>query len=129
MQAATTGINTIRIYNPVYNWKQKDTEWKFIYQYMPELKWVPVDFIHEPHLWDWFESLNYPLPIVDIKEANKNAKDILWKIKWNSSSEIKNKIIKKHASRTFHWDRALSKKAQATKSWKQSEVTNQTKLF
>lgn len=26
MQAGTTGINTIRIYNPVYNGKQKDTE-------------------------------------------------------------------------------------------------------
>jgi deoxyribodipyrimidine photo-lyase len=52
MQAATTGINTVRIYNPVYNGQQKDGEGKFIYAYMPELQSVPLVYIHEPHLWE-----------------------------------------------------------------------------
>jgi len=57
MQAGTTGINTIRIYNPVYNGKQKDPEGKFIYYYLPELKSMPVKYIHEPHLWEEFANL------------------------------------------------------------------------
>ncbi len=109
MQAATTGINTVRIYNPVYNWQQKDPEWKFIYHFMPELKNVPIEFIHEPHLWEWFETLDYPQPIIDIKSANKIAKDLLWTTKWNVLKSDKDKIIKKHASRVFHWDRRKKK--------------------
>ncbi|NDK10244.1 hypothetical protein GW846_05720 [Candidatus Gracilibacteria bacterium] len=125
MQAATTGINTIRIYNPVYNGKQKDIFGKFIYQYLPELRTVPIDFIHEPHLWDLFETLEYPHPIIDIKQANKEAKDILWKIKGNTSKETKNKIIKKHASRTFHSDR----KNNTSSKKKHTSENNQTTLF
>jgi deoxyribodipyrimidine photo-lyase len=109
MQAATTGINTVRIYNPVYNGQQKDPEWKFIYTYMPEFKKVPKKYIHEPHLWEWFKSLNYPYPIVDIKSANKIAKDLLWTTKGNILKSEKDKIVKKHASRVFQWDRRKKK--------------------
>jgi len=68
---------------------------------MPELKNVPVKYIHEPHLWENFEILYYPEPIVDIKENNKIAKDILWNTKGNILKSDKDKIIKKHASRVF----------------------------
>lgn len=130
MQAGTTGINTIRIYNPVYNGKQKDPEWKFIYHYLPELKSVPIKYIHEPHLWEDFENLNYPQPIVDIKENNKIAKDLLWTTKGNILQSDKEKIIKKHASRVFQWDRRKKKKSvenAGLRSKKHSE--NQTSLF
>jgi len=131
MQAATTWINTVRIYNPVYNGKQKDAEWKFIYHYLPELTDVPVEYIHEPHLWKWFEILNYPYPIIDIKTANKIAKDLLWTTKWNILKSDKDKIIKKHASRTFQGDRVRKKKKLVgnvgIRSKKQSK--NQTALF
>lgn len=81
MQAGTTGMNTIRIYNPVYNGQQKDPEGKFVKTYLPELKKVPVEFIHEPHLWKGFAELDYPEPLVDIKSANKRAKELLWATK------------------------------------------------
>lgn len=101
MQAGTTGINTIRIYNPVYNGQQKDPEWTFIYHYIPELKNVPKKYIHEPHLWENFQNLDYPKPIVNIKENNKIAKKLLWEIKWHIPKKQKNKIVEKHASRVF----------------------------
>lgn len=68
---------------------------------MPELKSVPKKYIHEPHLWEEFESLDYPEPMVDIKENNKIAKDLLWTTKGNILKSEKEKIIKKHASRAF----------------------------
>ncbi len=125
MQAGTTWINTIRIYNPVYNGQQKDPEWKFIYHFMPELKNVPIKYIHEPHLWEDFDSIDYPEPIVDIKSANKIAKDLLWTTKWNILKSDKDKIVKKHASRVFQWDRRKTKKTPT----KKSQNKNQTTLF
>jgi deoxyribodipyrimidine photo-lyase len=116
MQAGTTGINTIRIYNPVYNGQQKDPEWKFIYQYLPELKAVPTKYIHEPHLWEEFDTLNYPKPLIDIKSANKIVKDLLWTTKGNILKSEKEKIIKKHASRVFQGDRRKRKKKEKTQT-------------
>ena len=122
MQAGTTGINTIRIYNPVYNGQKKDREWKFIYSFLPELKTVPVKYIHEPHLWDGFSSLTYPKPVVDIKENNKIAKNLLWTTKWNILQSDKEKIVKKHASRVSQGDRKKNKKANL-------QIDSQTVLF
>jgi len=81
MQSGTTGINTIRIYNPTYNSQQKDPNGDFLRAYLPELKKVPRKYIHEPHLWEKFDTLEYPEPIVDIKEANKIARKVLWETK------------------------------------------------
>lgn len=124
MQAATTGINTVRIYNPVYNGQQKDKEWIFIYHYLPELSGVPLKYIHEPHLWGEFESLNYPKPIINIKSANKIAKDLLWTTKWNILKSEKDKIVQKHASRAFGWNK---KKCRIPKDKQKNE--NQIPLF
>lgn len=127
MQAATTWINTIRIYNPVYNGKQKDENWKFIYSYLPELSTVPKEYIHEPHLWNWFDSINYPSPVVDVISKNREAKELLWSTKRNSHPELKDKIIKKHASRSFHG--ARKKVTQISKSNNPSQDKNQISLF
>jgi len=123
MQAWTTGINTIRIYNPVYNGKQKDVEWKFIYNYLPELKSVPVKYIHEPHLWEGFHNLKYPHPIVDIKKSNKIAKDLLWTTKWNILKSEKDKIVKKHASRVFKTNKGKTKKKIEEKNHNTQQIT------
>ena len=76
MQSGVTGINAIRIYNPIKQSLDHDPEGKFILRYVPELKNIPLSFIHEP--WK-FGNLpkHYPEPIVDHKKAIQYAKEQL----------------------------------------------------
>lgn len=77
MQSGVTGINAIRIYSPIKQSHEHDPDGEFIKRWVPELKTIPKDFIHEP--WTMETTLldqsdciigeHYPLPIVDHKEA------------------------------------------------------------
>ena len=86
MQAGTTGVNTIRIYNPVKQSSDHDPEGIFIKQWLPELQHVPNAFIHEPHKMSLMEQQlcniiigkDYPFPIVDATIAGKAARDKIW---------------------------------------------------
>lgn len=108
MQAGTTGINTIRIYNPIKQSKEKDKEGTFIKKWVPELRKLPLEYIHEPWkvsemdslLYDFMLGKDYPRPIVDFSECYKNAQEKLWSLK-NSSKSIQNnkKILAKHTRR------------------------------
>lgn len=89
MQAGTTGVNMIRLYNPVKNSKEHDPEGRFIKKWIPELNNVPLSYIHEPWKMSLMEQEfcgvilgeDYPLPIVDLKESSKKARDKIWKHK------------------------------------------------
>ena len=74
MQSGTTGINTIRIYNPVKQGKEQDPTGVFIRKWVPELSVIPDVFLHEP--WKAENSAHvlgsaYPYPIVDYLDAAK----------------------------------------------------------
>lgn len=98
MQAGTTGINTIRIYNPVKQSKQKDPYGLFIKKWLPVFQNVDVEYIHEPWLSPepivWYEKF------IDIEGLNKQAKDIIWWVKnSDKKSQTLKKIYEKHGSR------------------------------
>ena len=97
MQAGTTGINTIRIYNPIKQSRDQDPHGLFIKQWIPELAECPSEFIHTPWLWS---STAYPTPIVDELSARKSAAKKLFEIKKSRTNHAETaRIVKKHASR------------------------------
>lgn len=107
MQSGVTGINTIRIYNPVKNSQTDDTDGEFIKTWLPELKNVPTAFIHEP--WKMTEmeqdlykaklGADYPFPIVDLEESRKKASEVVWSFRKNDSVKEEGKrILKKHVN-------------------------------
>jgi len=119
MQSGTTGINTIRIYSPIKNSEEHDSEGIFIKKWIPELEEVPVELIHEPWKLNIIEQQfynceigkDYPFPIVDIEETRKKASDIVWSFrKKDDVKEEAKRILKKHVSNPNKPKNARSKK-------------------
>jgi deoxyribodipyrimidine photo-lyase len=73
MQSGVTGMNAVRMYNPIKQSLDQDPQGKFIRRYVPELIDVKDSFIHEPWLMDKPPS-NYPAPIIDHKVSIKHAR-------------------------------------------------------
>ncbi|WP_366185591.1 deoxyribodipyrimidine photo-lyase [Flavobacterium ovatum] len=105
MQSGTTGINTIRIYSPIKNSEDHDSEGVFIKKWLPELAEIPVTLLHEPWKLNPIEQQfyqceigkDYPFPIVDIEETRKKASAIVWSFRKNNDVKEEGKrILKKH---------------------------------
>lgn len=118
MQSGTTGINSIRIYNPIKQGMEQDPQGAFIRQWIPELADMPAPFIHQP--WTRPSLMNgYPAPIVDEKSARKSAAQRLYELRKQSQHKQEAAIIvKKHASRK----KTATNKKQKTSSWQQGEL-------
>jgi deoxyribodipyrimidine photo-lyase len=86
MQAAATGVNTVRLYNPVKQGFDQDPCGTFIRRWVPELAALEAPHIHTP----WLAPAEvlaaagvelgqaYPHPIADHEAAARAARDRLW---------------------------------------------------
>ena len=89
MQSGTTGINTIRIYNPLKQGLDHDPEGVFIRRWLPELAAVPPVYLHTPWTMDGRTQArlgieigsSYPLPLIDWNTAAAVARDRVWALR------------------------------------------------
>lgn len=107
MQSGTMGINTIRIYNPVKQLHDKDSDGRFVETWLPELAKLPKHLQAEPWKLSQMESIeydfilgrDYPFPILDIESANRKAREILYTLKSRLDLRDKKSLLEKHGSR------------------------------
>jgi deoxyribodipyrimidine photo-lyase len=105
MQAGTTGINTIRIYNPTKQALEHDSNAVFIKKWIPELSELPAYLAIDPWKitpveeaeYNFSYGKDYPLKIVDTEVTYKHANKILWQIKKSAFSKTEaEKILTRH---------------------------------
>ena len=108
MQSGTTGINAVRIYNPVKQGCDHDPTGTFIRHWVPELKHVKTVYIHEPWEMPLQEQLavgcvlgsNYPERILDHEKAARAARQRIFAIhRTVKFKEESRNIHQKHGSR------------------------------
>ncbi|MDE3078888.1 MAG: deoxyribodipyrimidine photo-lyase [Paracoccaceae bacterium] len=78
MQAGVTGMNTIRIYNPVKQGQDQDPTGAFTRRWVPELADVPDAFLQDPWRWSGAGTLRgrrYPEPVVDPVASARAARE------------------------------------------------------
>lgn len=76
MQSGVTGINAIRMYNPIKQSYDNDPNGHFIRYYLPELAKVSDSFIHEP--WKFSPTpQDYPAPLVAHENAMRFARQMI----------------------------------------------------
>lgn len=105
MQATTTGIHTIRIYNPVKQAEEHDGDAAFIKEWLPELRALPALLAREPWRMTPFEELmygvqlgkSYPHRCIDLAQRAVFARDTLWQFQKKAPVVVAGQaIVRKH---------------------------------
>lgn len=124
MQSGVTGINTLRIYNPVKQGIDHDADGAFIRRWVPELNSLGPEAIHSP--WDFpllAPSANlYPRPIVDPVHAIRNARAAFAEVRRHPSfKQWSQQVYDRHGSRKR--PQQTSKRNKDSKNGKQMELS------
>lgn len=126
MQSGTTGINTLRVYNPVKQGYDQDPKGIFIRKWIPELNIVPDDYLHEPWAWGGREAVIpeiYPDRIVNHLQTARDAKSKIYGLRKREGHwEIAQEIVDKHGSRKKS-DRTRPSRKTKKKVEKNLEIT------
>lgn len=109
MQSGTTGINTLRMYNPVKQSRDQDPDGVFIRRWCPELARLPDAYLHEPwtlprefrRTTGFSPGEDYPLPIVDHLTSVRlaRARFAEWRKQHPEFFEQARAMTEKHGSR------------------------------
>ncbi|MCW1955757.1 MAG: deoxyribodipyrimidine photo-lyase/cryptochrome family protein [Roseobacter sp.] len=103
MQSGTTGMNTVRIYNPVKQGYDQDPTGAFTRRWLPELGPIDDAFVQEP--WRAPNAAQvlgraYPEPVVEPASAAQAAREAVWAVrKGPLFREEAQRLLVKHASR------------------------------
>ena len=107
MQAAVTGVNTVRIYNPVKQAEEQDPHGTFIERWIPELASLPMPFRAAPWMLTEIDCVgygfefgtDYPAPLVDLTQALREARIRLYGAKKRPEVRAeKNRILEMHVA-------------------------------
>jgi deoxyribodipyrimidine photo-lyase len=133
MQSGTTGINAIRIYDPVKQGYDHDPSGDFVRQWVPELRLVPGRIVHEPWKLTPIEQReygfepgdSYPARIVEHQLAVRTARETLTAFRRRAETKSSvNDTLRKHGSRARR-----GRTSPASRRSTKKGPTNQLALF
>jgi deoxyribodipyrimidine photo-lyase len=100
MQAAQTGINTPRLYNPVKQGLDHDPDGRFVRRWVPELRGIAGAMVHTPWLVDGSKK-----PLVDPAEGLRAARARLAQVRAQPGYRaIAEQVYARHGSRARRLD-------------------------
>jgi deoxyribodipyrimidine photo-lyase len=118
MQSGTTGINTLRIYNPQRQAEAHDPDGAFIRAWVPALARVPAAYLHQPWLMGERQQReagcrlgkDYPLPLVDHAAAIRHARSRISEARLAAGMRAESaRVFDRHGSRRGPQDTAAGR--------------------